>query len=365
MKILFCNITYMNKYIGITEDDVPVKGGAWVEKNNDAHEQWNFLNVDGTCYGFVMNKGNQFAIERIDKSASKASAVEDVTVVWCALNRLGETVIVGWYEHAIVYRYFCDSVITPIYGVDRMYFCEANADDCYLLPENKRVFKIGRASRDGSGRGFGQQNYWYAESNYARNELIPNVVSFLDAHRKYRINRIGINFEDTKNCTPLSEVENARANELFSNGEYFEFLPYGYRDFYSTKTADAAYDVAIALSALHQYNSSIEWHKKVVEIEGEIWDNVSFLPYLYQQREMYKEAVDSAINLLKFENAQGDETRHEIYGIIAESLFYQDKVTEAIEWLDKIIKESKNDELIQHTVSVRSVWSKQQSLSLC
>ncbi len=359
MKILFCNITYMNKYMGITEDDMPSKGGKWVEKNKDAHEQWNFLNVDGYCYGFVMNKGNQFAIERIDESASKTSAVEDVSVVWCALNDSNETVIVGWYEHATVYRYFQDSVITSLYGIERSYFCKAKADNCYLLPESKRRFKIGRASQEGSGRGFGQQNYWYAESAYARNELIPEVIEYMEANRNERINRTSASFEDSGNNTPLSEEENQKANELFDNGNYFEFLPYAYRIFNAAKTGDAAFDIASALSELHQYESAIKWHKKVIEIEGEQWDNSACLPFLYQQREMYKEAVDLSIDLLKYKESKEEDVKLGLYSIIADSLYCQNKVTEAIKWLDRIILESNDNELIQYAISLRKEWNQQ------
>lgn len=359
MKILFCNITYMNKYIGITNDDTPTKGGAWVEKNKDACEQWNFLNEDGFCYGFVMNKGDQFAIERIDKTASKSDEINDVTVVWCALNRSNETVIVGWYEHATVYRYFYNSFTTPIHGITRSYFCKANADDCYLLPENKRSFKIGRASQEGSGKGFGQQNFWYAESSYARKQLIPEVINYLETQKEERINRTNKSFEPIDNNVPLSEIETKKANELFSNGDYFEFLPYGYREFYSSEKLDSAYDIASALSSLHQYESAIKWYKNIIEIEGANWDNTSCIPYLYQQKEMYDEAIESAINLLKYEQAQDLNVKHEIYSIIADSLFYQNKITEAIEWLDKIILESKDDNLIKHTISVKNSWSQQ------
>ena len=54
MNMIFCNITYLKNYIGITDDDMPNKGGAWVVKNKDAGEQWNFLNYDGYCYGYVV-----------------------------------------------------------------------------------------------------------------------------------------------------------------------------------------------------------------------------------------------------------------------------------------------------------------------
>ena len=359
MKILFCNITYMKKYIGITEDDMPSKGGAWVEKNNDAHEQWNFLNVDGYCYGFVMNRGNQFAIERIDESASKADEVDDVTVVWCARNDSNETVIVGWYEHATVYRHFQESVITPIYGIDRMYFCKANANDCYLLPEDKRYFTIGRASEDGSGKGFGQQNFWYAESAYARSELLLPLSIYLENHKDDRINRTNESFDSEDINIPLSEAQIEKANELFSNGDYFEFLPYGYRIFFKTESADSAHDIASALSALHQYDSAIKWHRTVISIEGKTWENCCCLPYLYQQRELHQEAIEAALDLLKYDEAKNDDTKHEIYGIIADSLYKQNKVNDAIEWLDKIITESKDNDLIQHTISVKTSWEHQ------
>ncbi len=357
MKILFCNITYMNKYMGITEDDMPLKGGKWVEKNKDAHEQWNFLNVDGYCYGFVMNRGDQFAIERIDKEAARTNTIDDVTVVWCALNDLNETVIVGWYEHATVYRYYQESVFTPLYGINRSYFCKADVDNCYLLPENKRCFKIGRASQEGSGRGFGQQNYWYAESAYARSELIPEVVEYMQANRNERINRTRAVFEDPGNNAPLSDEENTIADELADNENFFDFLPYAYRNFNATQSADAAYDVALALSTLHQYKDALKWYEKLIEIEGRTWDNTSYLPYLYQQNGMYKESVDLSVDLLTFEEAKNDDVRHELYGIIADGLFFQNKISEAIEWLDKIIAESNDSELIKYTISVRKELS--------
>ena len=152
MKILFCNITYMNHYVGNIEEDIPHGGGAWVKKHKDAHEKWNFLNVNGNCYGFVMNKGDQFHIERMEGVSRQEAQAEDITVVWCALkpteDGTQETVIVGWYEHALVHRYYQNSFRSP-FGLDRDFFVTAKAEDCYLLPENKRTYTIGRAAVDG------------------------------------------------------------------------------------------------------------------------------------------------------------------------------------------------------------------------
>ncbi|MBQ5564078.1 MAG: hypothetical protein IIT39_11955, partial [Clostridia bacterium] len=38
-RILFCNITYMKYYQGITEEDKPTNDGAYVENTGDAMEQ--------------------------------------------------------------------------------------------------------------------------------------------------------------------------------------------------------------------------------------------------------------------------------------------------------------------------------------
>lgn len=358
MRIIFCNVTYLNNYIGITDDDMPNKGGAWVIKNKDAHEQWNFLNYDGYCYGFVQNKGDYYSIERIDKSAAKKDSLDEVTVVWCASNDEGETVIVGWYENATVYRSLQNSVCTPIYGLERYYFAKAKADDCYLLPEEYRTFTIGRASVDGKGKGFGQQNYWFAESSYAREDLIPEVAKFIEAHKTKRINRTSKSFSEPDNVDViLTNYEVSNADELYSAGEYFTYLPYGYRLFNETKNADSAFFIASSLIQLHQYTSAVKWLNEVLEIEGESWEINSLLPYLYQQCEMYKESTDAAINLFKFDEAQEAKVRIELYGIIADNYHYLCKDDTAIEWLNKILCECTDKELTEHTQKIKELWS--------
>ena len=359
MKILFCNITWLKNYTGITSEDKTHAGGAWVKENEDAHEQWNFLNYDGFCYGFVMNPGEQFHIERIDKKAARKNELEDVTVVWCALNEdIGETVVVGWYEHATVYRYYQDSVCSPITGLDRCYFAKAKAEDCYLIPEKFRMFKVGRASEDGAGKGFGQQNYWYAESAYAREELIPAVEEYIESHRADRVNILTAAFAQPYNYdVPLTAEEHALAEEYRNNGEYFNFLPYGYRNYNATKSADDAYFVADALCQLYQHREAMKWYNTVVEIEGKNWDNYSNFPYMFSQIEKYDESIAAALELLDYEQAKDANVRHEIYSVISDNLYFLGKPAEAIVWLDKILAESKDKGLIEHTENVKKFYA--------
>jgi hypothetical protein len=181
MRVIFCNVTYLRYYDGRVVGELkPQKGGRWVQENEDAHEKWNFLNMDGKCYGYVQGNSEKMHIEKLDKVYSQQEEADDIVVVWCASNDENKTVVVGWYEHATVYRYLQDLPTTPVTGIERCYWFCTDADNAFLLPEKDRVLEIGRASKTGSGTGFGQQNYWYAESQFAKENIIPTVLDFIN-----------------------------------------------------------------------------------------------------------------------------------------------------------------------------------------
>ena len=357
MKILFCNITYMNHYIGQIDQDVPQGGGAWVKKHKDAHEKWNFLNVNGKCYGFAMNKGDQFHIERIEGVSRQDMQAENVTVVWCA-SKSGETVIVGWYENATVYRYFQDSFKTPV-GLGRDYFVEANANDCYLLPEERRTYTIGRASVDGTGTGFGQNNFWYADSQHAKEHIVPEVAAYLQTQKNYRINKTKEAFLLPENWNvPLSPQESGQATAWFNDGEYMNYLPLGYRAYHQEPSGDHAYCLAAALKELHQYSEAINWFNQTIEIEGDSWEVTSNLPYLLMECGRYAEAVNASEKLLNFREVEEADVKHEIYGMLADNWYNLGDTKTAVSWLDKIIAESEDLELVAYTRQTRSDWLK-------
>lgn len=344
----------MIHYEGKTSRDItPTGAGKWVKENQDAHEKWNFLNYDGYCYGFVQNKG-QFHIEHFEDVRSNAEEVEDTIIIWCAPLTSGKTVIVGWYENATMYRFYQQSICTTATGIDRYYFVKAKSEDCYLLPEELRIFEIGRASILGMGKGFGQQNYWYADSEYAKTNLIPKVLEFLENHRKSRINRVDSFFKEPDNLSvSLTDEEQKVADTYYYNSEYDKFLPLAYRSFYNTKLADDAFFIATALKELYQFKEAVTWYEKTLEIEGESWDLFSNLVYLYEQVKEYEKAIEIAHKLLKYHQGRTEIVRNELYGIIADNLHYLGRVDEAIIWLDKIIDGSTNDELVNHAKRVK------------
>ena len=74
------------------------------------------------------------------------------------------------------------------FGLNREFWVMAKAENCYLLSEEKRTYGIGRALTDGKGKGFGQSDVWYADSIYAKENIVPNVVEYLGENRIWRIN---------------------------------------------------------------------------------------------------------------------------------------------------------------------------------
>lgn len=145
IRILFCNISYLPYYNTRLDRVAPKNGGAYVAKMHDAYEKHNFEEcADGQYRGFVetkyrigyeegiaTNTYNSLHIERIDPFAKGKTYLDDVLVVFCAKPENSQTVIVGWYKNATVFRR------RPFYN-GRFFNIQADRKDGFLLPEDQR-----------------------------------------------------------------------------------------------------------------------------------------------------------------------------------------------------------------------------------
>ena len=68
------------------------------------------------------------------------------------------------------------------------------------------------------------------------------------------------------------------------------------------------------------------------------------------------EAIETATKLLAFAEADELAAKHEIYSILADNTFNTGNIDGAISWLDKIIAESDDQELVEHTKQTREDW---------
>ena len=233
MKIIFCNIVSMKKYQGITDDDIPKYCGEYISEEASGADIFNFSEYNGKCYGYVMNEGDLILPDHLAKDFAGEHGQQDTTpgvlVVWCAFKDKNTARIVGWYKNAVLYRHeqYRPSFTNPEYELD--YFFEADAKDCLLLPVNQRTYKLERASKAGKGRGFGRTDIWFADSPYAVNELIPEVVQYIESYTGPRDNFVLT--EDMINAlpaegdiVPAAEPDNTHPQEdLIQKGlAYFE-----------------------------------------------------------------------------------------------------------------------------------------------
>ena len=65
------------------------------------------------------------------------------------------------------------------------------------------------------------------------------MVAYLEANKTWRINRTAADFlEPVDLASPLTEKENALADEYYDDSEYMKFLPLGYRAYTNNPVAD-------------------------------------------------------------------------------------------------------------------------------
>ena len=198
--IIFCRIADMKYYRGITDDDRPINGGAYVNETGNAHECYNFdyANVDGenVCLGFVMMArtsatGNvALHIEKISgcELAKNQESVDGVTVVWCAKGEgRTSTRVVGFYKNATAYRY-------PQFADFENGYCQqfnfvAKKEDCVLLPINERYTKsdwyVPMSGKNGYEFGFGRSNVWFANGENGSLKERDYVERVLEAIENY------------------------------------------------------------------------------------------------------------------------------------------------------------------------------------
>ena len=197
--VVFCRVAWMKWYQGITEDDKPVNGGAFVKENEDAHESNNFLPYNHRCRGYVQISTERFNIERFTKEKGMGDEVHGVTIIFVATHPNGTSYIVGWYKNATVYRYGKLSYEGMRHdGSTQFYWFDAKEEDCVLIPESQRRYVIPKASKAGKGRGMGQSNIWFADAPEAANVRI-NALRYINEYSGPR-ERIYYTAEELTKC---------------------------------------------------------------------------------------------------------------------------------------------------------------------
>ena len=212
MRLLFCNITWLDYYKGVIPGvDIPKGNADYVKKGKDALEQYNFERValnfyEGPfesgeyCLGYVdikpikVNK-NQIMLEKLEgcDTYQDQDYAEDVLVIYCANHPAHNfTTVVGWYKHATVYRNYQEVEFPASEEGDSVYVqaynAIAKADDCVLLPRRERSNKPKWSvpkKQSGTSYGFGSSSIWFAkkeEDNTYLDTYLDRIVKQIEEY---------------------------------------------------------------------------------------------------------------------------------------------------------------------------------------
>ena len=206
MSILYCRVGWMNAYQGCMTERP--QGGGKYNLDNIGHEAHNYQGYNGKYYGFFeAGIKNSIHVERLcnEKNADYA---EEVLVVWVARRPAGGQVIVGWYEHARVYRVL-QTVPDDVMAERELkthHFYNIYSEQVYLIDSQNRFFQV---------EGMGHSNIWYG-SDEVNSRVIKYITNY-DNEYKERIAKI----EDCKGA--IGEEKDAvvkiRLNQdIFRNG---------------------------------------------------------------------------------------------------------------------------------------------------
>lgn len=299
MRIIFCNISHMTGYCGTENGDIPLNGGKFPEKNKTGGEIYNFLDYDKKCYGYFMHYGDILHIERIENITRNDDIAEDVLVVWVAKpdKKNSRSVIVGWYRHADVYRKWQNDG-------EWDYNISAKAENCHLLPVDEQTFIMPRAGAKGKGKGMGQSAIWYADSEYARKEFVPQVVDYINNYEK-NIGKFA-NKVWTEKELNKKYIGNKSDNELLQLARDGNISPEKSLEYINAsleygKTSDKLHIKADILTELFQFTKAIPYYKKAYLLDNSNFESLKELFDMYCLTEQTEKALETGQLLEKSE----------------------------------------------------------------
>ncbi|WP_031597611.1 protein NO VEIN domain-containing protein [Ferrovum myxofaciens] len=218
MKIILARVGFMKFYQGSKPgDEKPIGGGSYNNKEI-GHETYNFLNVNGICYGyFKPNMKSPFEINlgRIERDCND-DKIDNVRVIWFATKPGGGgQVVIGWYKNATVFR----TIQSHDYLTQRGYNIKASVDDCVLLPISKRKFPVGHGIKGEKKGNPGQANAFYVldDKGQVKDLKIP-TNAWITGLIEYVTNYDGPNISSRED----EILEDILTAEHFSGGQGFQ-----------------------------------------------------------------------------------------------------------------------------------------------
>lgn len=342
-KIIFCNIAWMKDYRGKTDEDIPINGGKYIDEVGTGGEVCSFLDDNGKCHGLVRIKG-KIALQNHFKGVKlKDEYVDDVLVVWVATNEKKQTRIVGWYKNARVYRENRELIFFTEQSSNQYYNVEAKTTDCFLLPVEDRTFEINRASEVGVGMGMGQSNIWYAESTFARANIVPAVIKYIE---NYDGNNINFVYDDWDIENEINDIKFSndfgklyeKGLESYEKKSYYEALIY----FKAAQKIDEPIEMLRKLGKTLfytlRYDEAVDLFKRIIDLEGVKIDLLVYTMQSYDLTENREKTIEYANKVIELPSNDYNAMEDKInaYCIIFNICIYEKKFKKAEEIMGKL-----------------------------
>lgn len=178
-KIIYMRVGYMKNYSGLENDSI-VNGGSYITQNKSGNEIYNFKSSkDGWYYGFAQLTHGTINIDRITTNRL-GDCLCGMTVVFIANRPNIGTVIVGWYEDAILYKH------NKILSEEQLNISNReNKDIKEYSCKSRRAILLSEDERNIIINGAGQSNIWYGTDSV--NAEILEYINKYDGINKYDI----------------------------------------------------------------------------------------------------------------------------------------------------------------------------------
>lgn len=172
--LMFVRNTYMSEYKGITKNDRPYSGSSYLEDSQLVNEANNFKAYQNICYGFFMIQGN-LNLKRLGGS-TEDDYVDDILVIIVASSPKKGSVIIGWYDHARVFKKPHKLPLELQQKRRKLYNMKAEAKDCFLVPERERIKLFPDDFPTKMRRNFN----WYAEEKEDQ-RIVKRAINFMES----------------------------------------------------------------------------------------------------------------------------------------------------------------------------------------
>ncbi|MGM0437835.1 MAG: hypothetical protein ACQEQD_06155 [Bacillota bacterium] len=173
-NLMFVRTAYMSEYKGITKNDKPYSGSSYLEDSQLINEANNFKAYQNICYGFFMIQGN-LNLKRLGGSPED-DFVDDILVIIVASSPKKGSVIIGWYDHARVYKKPQKLPEELQKKRRKLYNMKAETKDCFLVPERERI----KLFPDNFSTKMRRNFNWYAEEEEDQ-RIVKRTINFIES----------------------------------------------------------------------------------------------------------------------------------------------------------------------------------------